>query len=93
MSNIKINPDIAGGVARNFAMKASDLNQIIYALSSEVSANVGHGKPGWEGTQAAKFEAEWETQFRPALDKLVAALNGANELLTKTISAYQTLDS
>lgn len=91
--NIKINPDIAEGVASTFRAKRDELENIITALDREVNANVGSGKPAWEGQQATDFEGSWTTEFKPALTKLKEALNGANELLTKTIAAYRALDS
>lgn len=91
--NIKINPQIAQGVSSNFGNKANDLTAIISALTTEVNANVGTGKPAWEGQQANEFENSWNTEFKPALQKLVESLNGAKDLLNKTISAYQQLDS
>jgi WXG100 family type VII secretion target len=91
--NIKINPDIAEGVASNFGNKANDLSALISVLSNEVNANVGSGKPAWEGQQANDFEASWNNEFKPSLQKLVDALNGARDLLKKTIDAYRQLDS
>jgi WXG100 family type VII secretion target len=90
--NIKINPDVASGVARNFSTQAQALTDIIGKLQSDVTANVGGGKPGWEGRQADEFVNSWNGDFKPALTKLVDALGQGNELLSKTIAAYQQLD-
>ena len=70
-----------------------ELDALIRALGSEVSANVGTGKPAWEGTQASEFENSWNSEFKQSLEKLREALEGANQLLTKTIAAYRQLDS
>ena len=91
--NIKINPDIAQGVAGKFGQNASQLDAIISSLNSQVASNVGTGKPGWEGRQASEFENSWNTEFKPSLTKLRDALTGAQDLLNKTIQAYRTLDS
>lgn len=90
--NIKINPEVAQGVAGSFTTNAGQLEGIIKALDQQVSNNVGSGKPGWEGKQADDFDNSWNTEFKPALNKLVEALHGANTLLTKTISAFQAID-
>ena len=91
--NIKINPDAAEIVMQNFGTKATELGSIISSLSRNVNENVGDGKPAWEGQQARDFSTSWETEFKPSLQKLVDALNGAHDLLQKTINAYRTLDS
>jgi WXG100 family type VII secretion target len=90
--NIKINPNIATGVARNFAAQSQTLNDITNKLQSDVNANIGGSNPGWEGRQADEFVSAWDGEFKPALTKLVDALNKANELLTKTVAAYEQLD-
>ncbi len=91
--NIKINPELAQSVSGTFGNKSADLSSIISALDAEVNNQIGTGKPAWEGNQADAFDQSWTTEFRPALQKLVDALDGARDLLNKTISAYQQLDS
>lgn len=90
--NIKINPEIAQGTANVFNSKSIELSDIITAIGNQVNASIGSGKPGWEGSQADLFVSSWETEFKPALNKLVTALGDARKLLTDTIAAYQALD-
>ena len=91
--NIKINPSIAQETASVFNNKSIELNDIITAIGNQVNGSIGSGKPGWEGSQADLFVSSWETEFKPALNKLVVALGDARTLLNNTIAAYQALDS
>ena len=69
--NIKINPQIAQGTEGVFGNQAVELQGLISKINSEVTANVGSGKPGWEGAQADAFVSAWENEFKTALNKLV----------------------
>ncbi len=90
--NIKINPEVASGVARSFNSQGQVVDAVLKALDPQVMNNVGSGKPGWEGRQADEFLHAWSNEFKPALTKLADALLNGHIVINKTVAAYQSLD-
>lgn len=91
--NIKINPEMAAQLSATFRTQEAALHDLTGSLSQAVVGNVGDNCPAWEGRSAKQFAESWETEFRPALEKLQAALHEAGNLLNNTIQAFQSIDN
>jgi WXG100 family type VII secretion target len=59
-------------LAGKFRRDADTLNGVISSLNAETSSS----EAIWKGPAADRFRGDWQ-QFKPTLDKLVAALNEA----------------
>jgi len=59
---------------RTFTTKARDTEGLRSALESAVSTHIPQN---WEGPAAEAFREAWNSQFKPALEKLTTALDDA----------------
>jgi WXG100 family type VII secretion target len=73
-----------------FTKNANSVATLTGELQQQVDTIVG---TGWEGPAANNFREAWASQFKPALDKLKAALDEAAREVDKRREAIQQAGS
>ena len=61
------------GLSRRLGVCSGDVNDLKANLSALINGT------DWEGGAATRFREAWESQFRPALDQMSAALTDAGQ--------------
>lgn len=85
MARMGVDPDQITRTKGVFDQQALAIADLTSKLSNEVQNNVGAGKPAWEGPRADTFATTWNSEFKPALDKLRTALEEASRELQKAL--------
>lgn len=77
MARMGLDPEQVSATRGVFLSQANAVTDLTNRLSNEVTNNIGPGRPAWEGPRADQFVNTWNSEFKPALDKLRQALDEA----------------
>ena len=85
MSKILVQPHELDGLAGSFDQQGEAVNSVIRTLDSGLRID-------WEGVAASTFRSDWESEFKPALNALIEALQTGGQSLRRTAGNMRAAD-